>query len=131
MGAFSDLERDRFSGPITDCLAFQNDGQWRRFSEDRQRPVRQAAEEGWFVLADHHIEALAAMAKDEFVSRLAQYLSLNDASRLNALIQQANSFGFRTEKDVSRFAELAVVRSEEHTSELQSRPHLVCRLLLE
>src|SRR5690554_7178876 len=26
---------------------------------------------------------------------------------------------------------LAIVRSEEHTSELQSRPHLVCRLLLE
>src|SRR5690554_7289451 len=26
---------------------------------------------------------------------------------------------------------LAVNRSEEHTSELQSRPHLVCRLLLE
>src|SRR3989442_5274701 len=25
----------------------------------------------------------------------------------------------------------AVARSEEHTSELQSRPHLVCRLLLE
>src|SRR5690554_5235441 len=27
--------------------------------------------------------------------------------------------------------ELEVTRSEEHTSELQSRPHLVCRLLLE
>src|SRR5690554_7381964 len=27
--------------------------------------------------------------------------------------------------------ELHVLRSEEHTSELQSRPHLVCRLLLE
>src|SRR5690554_7761483 len=26
---------------------------------------------------------------------------------------------------------LAYLRSEEHTSELQSRPHLVCRLLLE
>src|SRR3712207_7349403 len=26
---------------------------------------------------------------------------------------------------------LAIVRSEEHTSELQSRPYLVCRLLLE
>src|SRR3989442_8239896 len=26
---------------------------------------------------------------------------------------------------------LRFVRSEEHTSELQSRPHLVCRLLLE
>src|SRR5436305_12018902 len=29
------------------------------------------------------------------------------------------------------FTELAALRSEEHTSELQSRPHLVCRLLLE
>src|SRR5690554_7281116 len=28
-------------------------------------------------------------------------------------------------------AMLFVARSEEHTSELQSRPHLVCRLLLE
>src|SRR2546429_3601497 len=28
-------------------------------------------------------------------------------------------------------AELTVIRSEEHTSELQSRLHLVCRLLLE
>src|SRR5690554_4827992 len=30
-----------------------------------------------------------------------------------------------------RGAEVYLVRSEEHTSELQSRPHLVCRLLLE
>src|SRR5215813_14278421 len=29
------------------------------------------------------------------------------------------------------FAEPVAPRSEEHTSELQSRPHLVCRLLLE
>src|SRR5690554_7378222 len=28
-------------------------------------------------------------------------------------------------------SELEILRSEEHTSELQSRPHLVCRLLLE
>src|SRR5207253_5946472 len=34
------------------------------------------------------------------------------------------------EKEVMRAASLAV-RSEEHTSELQSRGHLVCRLLLE
>src|SRR3989442_15221274 len=27
--------------------------------------------------------------------------------------------------------EAVLIRSEEHTSELQSRPHLVCRLLLE
>src|SRR5690554_7197160 len=31
----------------------------------------------------------------------------------------------------SHHKERAYVRSEEHTSELQSRPHLVCRLLLE
>src|SRR3989442_11582973 len=31
----------------------------------------------------------------------------------------------------SRCACCASARSEEHTSELQSRPHLVCRLLLE
>src|SRR5690554_7118408 len=29
------------------------------------------------------------------------------------------------------YVHVAVCRSEEHTSELQSRPHLVCRLLLE
>src|SRR5690554_7168909 len=33
-------------------------------------------------------------------------------------------------KDSSKFEE-SKIRSEEHTSELQSRPHLVCRLLLE
>src|SRR2546429_7244695 len=32
---------------------------------------------------------------------------------------------------VGRFCFLAFTRSEEHTSELQSRLHLVCRLLLE
>lgn len=112
MGALGDLERDQLSGPITDWLAFQSGGQWRRFSVDGQMPARQASEEGWFVLADHHIDALAAMAKEDFVTRLAHYLSLNDSRRLNALIQQASSFGFRTERDVSRFAELAVVHGE-------------------
>src|SRR3989442_11088625 len=29
------------------------------------------------------------------------------------------------------FSDRSAIRSEEHTSELQSRPHLVCRLLLE
>src|SRR5690554_7146208 len=31
----------------------------------------------------------------------------------------------------SMLSMLEILRSEEHTSELQSRPHLVCRLLLE
>src|SRR5690554_7315741 len=39
------------------------------------------------------------------------------------------------DKGLSNFGDksfdVVVMRSEEHTSELQSRPHLVCRLLLE
>src|SRR5687768_17892359 len=34
-------------------------------------------------------------------------------------------------ENAGRFGEAADLRSEEHTSELQSRLHLVCRLLLE
>src|SRR5690554_7370598 len=41
---------------------------------------------------------------------------------------QGKLFGSITSKDI---ADAALKRSEEHTSELQSRPHLVCRLLLE
>src|SRR3989442_4827177 len=35
------------------------------------------------------------------------------------------------ETEAEEFAKIYKLRSEEHTSELQSRPHLVCRLLLE
>src|SRR3989442_6554341 len=42
------------------------------------------------------------------------------------------NYVFREEYQVSQTAaNLFEERSEEHTSELQSRPHLVCRLLLE
>ena len=34
-------------------------------------------------------------------------------------------------KSKTKKVKLKTTRSEEHTSELQSRPHLVCRLLLE
>src|SRR5690625_3843710 len=39
--------------------------------------------------------------------------------------------GLERQARVVHEEELALVRSEEHTSELQSRGHLVCRLLLE
>src|SRR5436305_11770062 len=38
---------------------------------------------------------------------------------------------FQSQVDVFRAVVPLGARSEEHTSELQSRPHLVCRLLLE
>src|SRR5690554_7229991 len=34
-------------------------------------------------------------------------------------------------EQVKNIENVSLLRSEEHTSELQSRPHLVCRLLLE
>src|SRR6201981_4272264 len=53
-------------------------------------------------------------------------LSLHDALPI-WLIREHRSHNSRYQQPVSRDRE----RSEEHTSELQSRPHLVCRLLLE
>src|SRR3989442_6254331 len=41
------------------------------------------------------------------------------------------SADLRTTRGSQRTWRMSVSRSEEHTSELQSRPHLVCRLLLE
>src|SRR3989442_10917239 len=42
-----------------------------------------------------------------------------------------NTGGTFRPKGQVRGVSLKTLRSEEHTSELQSRPHLVCRLLLE
>src|SRR3989442_9439209 len=41
------------------------------------------------------------------------------------------SFPFGTQPRAEPLGDAFADRSEEHTSELQSRPHLVCRLLLE
>ncbi|MDN6320432.1 MAG: DUF4123 domain-containing protein [Marinobacter sp.] len=109
MEVFSELERDKFSGPITDWLTIQNSGEWLQFGSAGKTPPKKASDEGWFALADHHLQGLADKAREEFVTRLATYLSINDSPKLNALIQQASSFGFSTEKDVSQYAELAVV----------------------
>src|SRR5690554_7125516 len=48
-----------------------------------------------------------------------------------AAVRRDTQYGYRLvgRRPVRRY--LAGFRSEEHTSELQSRPHLVCRLLLE
>src|SRR5215203_7558717 len=59
-------------------------------------------------------------------------LSLHDAlpiSRLTAPVSFAS--GICSTIDASTARSASVARSEEHTSELQSRQYLVCRLLLE
>src|SRR3989442_3732435 len=58
------------------------------------------------------------------------FRSLNDVGTLAAFgrITHARLYGSGRPDG---FCTVEVTRSEEHTSELQSRPHLVCRLLLE
>ncbi len=128
MGAFNDFERNRFSGPVTDWLSFQRDEMWHRVKADDTGQYREAPDEGWFVLAQQHIEALSAAAREEFVGKLGRYLGVEDQAKLNNLMREANALGFRTEKDVSRYAELAVVHGERiRHPELQtvlSRPDL-------
>src|SRR5439155_12690754 len=68
---------------------------------------------------------------------LHQYIAgIEHARRLDALVSSHFDYGFRRHE---HFADCILqicsrdpsLRSEEHTSELQSRGHLVCRLLLE
>src|SRR5690606_40606414 len=49
-----------------------------------------------------------------------------------ALISNTSNFGFPKDSiKITRVFSFTALRSEEHTSELQSRENLVCRLLLE
>src|SRR5690554_7039970 len=70
------------------------------------------------------------------------YLGLNEKLGQRVAVKFLNQKFTSDERIVLRFLNEArsyckvnhpnaVTRSEEHTSELQSRPHLVCRLLLE
>nr|WP_297397866.1 DUF4123 domain-containing protein [uncultured Marinobacter sp.] len=110
MCAFNDRERHYFSGPIREWLTFQPDeGYWARFPVEASQSTRTASDEGWFTLTEQHVKALSDDARSEFVEKLGRFLSISDRSQLNHLIEEANRLGFRTEKDVSRYAELAMV----------------------
>src|SRR5215813_500962 len=72
-----------------------------------------------------------------FLDPVSRILIVEDEQDLaNLLTYNLSAAGFETETTHSGAAALGRAkafkpRSEEHTSELQSRPHLVCRLLLE
>src|SRR2546429_5923004 len=67
-----------------------------------------------------------------FRSALVAEVKKRSAPIIDDWIQKANAKGVDAAKILAEFREeLKKVRSEEHTSELQSRLHLVCRLLLE
>src|SRR2546422_2446093 len=58
-------------------------------------------------------------------------LAFRSVSTLIAYLDPTTTFKFLQPFVGRRKRDKAVARSEEHTSELQSRLHLVCRLLLE
>src|SRR5436853_5378500 len=58
-------------------------------------------------------------------------LSLHDALPISGVPATAADLGVTKSEDSDQFLPDSNVRSEEHTSELQSLRHLVCRLLLE
>src|SRR5436305_3675606 len=65
-------------------------------------------------------------------STLFPYTTLFRSLRSSRLYPRSSTSGTRTATTGRlRRARTSSPRSEEHTSELQSRPHLVCRLLLE
>src|SRR5689334_24115155 len=55
----------------------------------------------------------------------------NTLNKLTFVLLYATDFADRLEKEIIPALKAGFVRSEEHTSELQSQFHLVCRLLLE
>src|SRR5207253_6324651 len=80
---------------------------------------------------DPTIKVVRNLAPDFFA---VDYHGLVPFSNDNLLLQLPPSPGANRSRNISRARSKRVLtdaRSEEHTSELQSRGHLVCRLLLE
>src|SRR5690554_6956418 len=97
---------------------------------EKQRGISVATSVMAFVYRDKHINILDTPGHKDFAEDTYRTLTAVDSVIL--VIDNASGVESQTEKlmEVCRMRNTPV-RSEEHTSELQSRPHLVCRLLLE
>src|SRR2546422_3204434 len=85
-------------------------------------PVFVSDLEGKILQANDAVSALLGFRPDELIEQsLSRFISPEETREFTAALREV------VERGVTRNAR----RSEEHTSELQSRLHLVCRLLLE
>src|SRR5690554_7196445 len=98
-------------------------------------------------LSKHDMDAVNALINKQLssdvvlINQLGFYIINSGGKRLRPLLAvlAARALGYKGDKHhtlaaIVEFIHTATLlhdRSEEHTSELQSRPHLVCRLLLE
>src|SRR5690554_7190028 len=95
---------------------------------------------GWNPGTTQEIFSLEQMIEAFSLERVSKAGAKFDADKTNWFQQQylraespttlAKMLREKTGSELQNVAD-AYLRSEEHTSELQSRPHLVCRLLLE
>src|SRR3989442_9426102 len=66
----------------------------------------------------------------DYACQATQVHTLMEYEYKNTIALQKLKTEFKSKVEVLQLSQ-PTLRSEEHTSELQSRPHLVCRLLLE
>src|SRR5690554_7650310 len=71
-------------------------------------------------------ESMESVARRVDTDWLQEHLKVQRQSRMSP-----PAFRYQLSERARSANKRIVLRSEEHTSELQSRPHLVCRLLLE
>src|SRR5437870_6014763 len=92
------------------------DREARQIDEAKKRAAAAGLANVRFVVGDVEVEDYAPFKPDMVVAHLCMSSAI--AERAGRVLRPGRVFAF-------------VARSEEHTSELQSRGHLVCRLLLE
>src|SRR5690554_7427450 len=80
------------------------------------------------LFVNHQFETKERTSLEKQKFRIEDFLNF---SKRNKESLYSNSKLYRDLIISSNSRQLKIKRSEEHTSELQSRPHLVCRLLLE
>src|SRR5690554_2658374 len=79
------------------------------------------------VIFDTGVHYIGGLEKGQNLYQYFKYLGIIDGLRLKRMDKDAYDY-ITFDGDPNKYPH---ARSEEHTSELQSRPHLVCRLLLE
>src|SRR5690625_5941295 len=95
--------------------------------ENYDGPLRVDVNAGWTV--EQLIQNIDGLVEAE-VEMIEQPLKPGEDDQLKKIDIPLNIFADESVQGIDSFDEMSE-RSEEHTSELQSRGHLVCRLLLE
>src|SRR5690625_167064 len=82
-------------------------------------------------IIEEYIEAHAERPPASVLSRLATYVLLDTLTDSHPDKMSREEYPIMSYGQTGRYFARNVTRSEEHTSELQSRGHLVCRVLLD